>query len=114
MLYRPPTTPTATTIRRVTGQFLAKNRLSKRARAQLAADILAGKAVITDYTIKQLAVLCRVSVPYVTEARNRARRPDYATRLTRAWRVADSDQRIQFIRRADPERVFDALTAAIA
>jgi hypothetical protein len=99
--------------RRVTGQYLAKNRCSKRARAQLAADILAGKVMVSGLTIKQLAALCRVSVPYVTEARNRARRPDYATRLARAWQVADSDQRIQFIRRAGPERIFDATVQAI-
>jgi hypothetical protein len=113
VLYRPPPTPTST-VRRVSGQYLAKNRLPKKARAQLAADIIAGKVMVSDFTIKQLTVLCRVSGPYVTAARNRARRPDYATRLARAWQVADSDQRIQFIRRADPERVFDALTAAIA
>jgi hypothetical protein len=115
MLYRPPTTttPTATAVRRVTGQFLAKNRLSKRARAQLAADVLAGKAVITDFTIRQLSTVCRVSPLYIAEARNKARRPDYATRLARAWQVADSDQRIQFIRRAGPERIFDATVQAI-
>jgi hypothetical protein len=113
MLYRPPTTPTATAVRRVTGQFLAKNRLSKRGRAQLAADIIAGKVMVSDFTIKQLAALCRVSRPYVTAARNRARRPDYATRLAHAWQVADFDQRIQFIRRAGPERIFDATVQAI-
>jgi hypothetical protein len=113
VLYR-PSSPPSTPLSTVSGQYLAKNRLSKRGRAQLATDILAGKVMATDFTIKQLVVLCRVSRPYIVEARNRTRRPDYATRLARAWRIADSDERIQFIRRADPERVFDALTAAIA
>jgi hypothetical protein len=113
VLYRPATAPTATAVRRVTGQHLAKVRLSKRDRAQLAADVLAGRVVITDFTIKQLAMLCRVSARYVSAARNRACRPDYATRLARAWQVADPDQRIQFIRRAGPERIFDATVQAI-
>jgi hypothetical protein len=104
---------TATPVYFVTGQYLSKNQLSKRARARLAADIISGKAGVIDHTVKQLAVLCRVSAPYIAEARDRARRTDYATRLARAWRVADSDQRIQFIRRAGPERIFDATVQAI-
>jgi hypothetical protein len=37
---------------------------------------------------------------------------DYPMRLASARQVV-SDQRIQFIRRADPERAFDVLAAAI-
>jgi hypothetical protein len=110
MLYRPTTTSAATAVRYVTGQFLAKNRLCKRDRAKLAADILARKAVVIDLTAKQVAGLCRVSSPYIAEARGRS---PAATRLLRDWNAADPDQRIQFIRRADPERVFDAIARAI-
>jgi hypothetical protein len=110
--YSPKSFP-ASPARVLSGQYLSKNRLGKRARARLAADVLAGKAVITDLTIKQLSAVCRVSTPYIRAARNKACRPDYATRLARAWQVADSDQRIQFIRRAGPERIFDATVQAI-
>ena len=53
MLYRPPTTPTATTVRRVSGQFLAKNRRCKRDRAKLAADIAANKVLVVDLTARE-------------------------------------------------------------
>src|SRR5438128_4806796 len=69
----------------VTGEFLAKNRLSKRARAQLAADIISGKVRVADFTIKQAAALCSVSVAYINEARA----PDPAVaKLLRDWNEA--------------------------
>ena len=93
----------------VTGQFLSKNRLAKRNRAQLAADILAGRAVITDLTIKQVSVVCRASLHHIAEARE----PDRAAaRLLRDWEAADSNQRIAFARRAGVEMIFDTLVAA--
>ena len=109
MLYRPPTTPTATTVRHITGQYLSKNRLCKRDRAKLAADILARRVVVIDLTAKQLAGLCRVSVPYVAEARE----PDRAAaRLLRDWEAADSNQRVAFAKRAGVELIFDTLIDA--
>jgi hypothetical protein len=46
--------PTSAAIpHRVTGQYLARNQLGKRPRARLAADISAGKVIVTDFTIKQ-------------------------------------------------------------
>jgi hypothetical protein len=87
--YSPKSFP-ASPDRVVTGQFLAKNRLSKRARAQLAADILAGRAMVVDLTIKQVSVLCRASLHHIAEARE----PDRAAvRLLCDWEAADSNQR---------------------
>jgi hypothetical protein len=110
MLYRPTTTSAATAVRYVTGQFLAKNRLCKRDRAKLAADILARKVAVIDLTAKQLAGLCRVSSPYIAEARGRS---NATTRLLRDWNAADPEQRVAFARAAGPERVFDAIAQAI-
>jgi hypothetical protein len=95
--------------RTIRGQFLAKNRWSKRDRAQLAADILAGRAMVIDLTAKQLAGLCRVSLPYIAKARE----PDRAAaRLLHDWEAADSEQRIAFARRAGVESLFDLLVDA--
>jgi hypothetical protein len=110
MLYRPTTTSAATTVRYVTGQFLAKNRLCKRDRAKLAADILARKVVVIDLTAKQLAGLCRVSSTYIAEARGRS---NATTRLLRDWNLADPEQRVAFARAAGAERVFDVIAQAI-
>jgi len=94
----------------VTGEFLAKNRLSKRARAQLAADIISGKVRVADFTIKQAAALCSVSVAYINEARA----PDPAVaKLLRDWNEAGPNQRVAFARAANAERIFDVLVPAI-
>jgi hypothetical protein len=107
--YSPKSFP-ASPARVLSGQYLSKNRLGKRARARLAADVLAGKAVITDFTIKQAAALCRVSTPYVTEARGRT---PAATRLLRDWNAADHAARVAFARAVGAERVFDVITEAV-
>ena len=110
MLFIPTATPDTTAVRRVSGQFLAKNHLSKRARARLAADVLAGKAVITDFTVKQAAALCRVSTPYIAEARGRT---PAATRMLRDWNAADHEARVAFARAVGAERVFDVISEVV-
>ena len=82
MLYRPATTPTATAVRRVNGQWLSKNKRPGWVRARLAVDILAGKVELSRLTAKQVAGLCRVSVACVHQARNgRKRKPSLAEHL---------------------------------
>jgi hypothetical protein len=54
----------------VSGQFLAKNRKSSWWRARLVLDILAGKVVVGDLCLKQVADLCRVDVSRVQRLRN--------------------------------------------
>ena len=109
MLYRPPTPSTAT--QHVSGQYLARNRLDKRARARLAAEIIAGRTVIADLTTKQVATLCGVSVPYITEAR----KPDRAVaRLLHGWNRAAGAERVAFVRAAGVENVFDLVAEAAA
>jgi hypothetical protein len=109
MLYRPSTASTAT--HRVSGQFLAKNRLNKRARARLAAEIIAGRTVVSDLTVKQVAALCGVSIPYIMEARQ----PDRAVaRLLREWSTAGDGQRVAFACAAGVERMFDVVVQAAA
>jgi hypothetical protein len=54
---------------RVTGQYLAKNRLNARDRARLAAGIIDGQLTLQNLTIGQAAKLCRVCVPYIADVR---------------------------------------------
>jgi hypothetical protein len=81
MLNYPPKSFPASPARVVSGQYLAKNHLYKRDRAKLAADIIARKVVMADFTVKQIAALVRVSVPYIAEARNGHKRPSLAEHL---------------------------------
>jgi hypothetical protein len=120
MLYIPkPKTATAvpiTTPITVRGRYLAHNRLDARDRAQLAADIIAGRIAIdgNSLTIGQIIALCRASDRYVDEARfpdraNRVRRRNLAT----AFNEIDFDQRVELCRVIGAERVWDALAAAV-
>jgi hypothetical protein len=109
MLNYSPQSFSASSARVVSGQFLAKNRLCKRDRAKLAADILARKVAVVDLTAKQLARLCRVCAPYIAEARGRTP----VRRLLRDWNAASHEARVAFARAAGAERVFDIITEAV-
>jgi hypothetical protein len=109
MLYKLPE-PTTTAIRKLCGQYLAKNRLNARARARLAAEILVGQAEPVSLTVKQVAALCRVSVPYVSEARNPAPATDV---LVKAWNAASPDERIAFARTVGSDKIWDGAIAPI-
>jgi hypothetical protein len=71
MLHIPSALDNATPPKTVTSLYLAKNDLSARERARLAADIIAGRVTVK-LTVQQAARLCRVSVPYVNDARRPA------------------------------------------
>ena len=94
----------------VSGQFLAKNHLSKRDRAKLAAEIIARKVMVVDLTASQLATLCRVCPAYVAEARGRT---PATTRLLREWNAAGHDARVAFARAVGAERVFDIISEVV-
>jgi hypothetical protein len=99
--------------RQLSGTFLARNKLSTRTRARLAAAILDQQATVTRLTVRQIADLCRVSVSSITVARSgRGRKPADLT-LARMWGRATPEQRLEFIRRAGPDEVWTALAAAL-
>ena len=110
MLNYPPNAFPASPARVVTGQFLAKNRLRKRDRAKLAADVIARKVVVVDLTASQLATLCRVCPAYVAEARGRS---PAVSRLLRDWQAADHVARVAFARAVGAERVFDVISEVV-
>ena len=95
--------------RRITGQYLAKNRLTARARARLAADILSGKAEVDPATLttRQVAYLCRVSKTLV----NIVQRP--LDPFVRAWIDWTPEQQSAFINRIGTENFYAALSNAI-
>jgi hypothetical protein len=119
MLYRIPTTQTTptTTVRRVlTGQYLAKNKLDARARARLAADIIAGNASIdtSTLTVGQLINLCRANKLYVGEARfpDRMKRRQQK-KFAAVFDAIGPDARMEACRTIGIERVWAALAAAL-
>jgi hypothetical protein len=88
----------------VSGQYLAKNRLSARERARLAAGIIGGEVTIQNLTVAQTARLCRVCVPYVEDVR---RQPSACDVLVRGWDAATDAERVEFGRRIGADRLFD-------
>jgi hypothetical protein len=110
------------------GRFLAHNQLNKAKRAFLAVDIRRGKTQLSHLTVKQLAALVRVSVPYIVAAQRVAfSRPDLrrscevgltplhpgrAGRMARAWSKASADERVAFIRLIGCDVAFDVVVAA--
>jgi hypothetical protein len=113
MLYVPSPKSSTTTV--VTEQFLARNRLGKRQRAKLAADIGAGKVIIDGFTAKQLAAICRVSVPYIAQACNGGSKlpPDPVAKLLRDWNAANPEQRAAFARALGVDLVWDEMIAPV-
>lgn len=102
--------------RQIRGRYLAHVQLDARGRAQLAADIIAGKAVIDgkSLTIKQIVELCRTNKKYLAEAR----RPEAVKhirrqKLAQAFNKIDFDSRVELCRTIGAERVWNALSAAI-
>ena len=93
----------------VSGQYLAKNHLPVRGRGRLAAEILCGKIEIGDLTVKQVARLCRVSVPTVNAARQSS-----SDKLVVAWNAASDSDRIVFAKRVGVASLWDgAISPAI-
>jgi hypothetical protein len=93
--------------RRVSGQYLAKNHLDARGRAQLAADVIEGKVTVERLTAKQIAIICRTNIPYITEARKTP-----ATDATRAASEFASATPEAIARQLGPSKLWELLEFA--
>ena len=80
--------------RLVTGRYLAKNLLGARKRAQLAADIIAGRVTIDapTLTIGQVITLARANVHRVNEVRFRIASSVASRRSSRLSRLSLPNQ----------------------
>jgi hypothetical protein len=56
-------------VRRVRGQYLARAHLSRKQRAEIAADLVEGRAEIAPLTVRQAATLAAVPVVEVSKVR---------------------------------------------
>ncbi len=120
MLHIPTTFDNATTLqpeaKTVTGQYLAKNRMNARERAQLAAEIIARRATIdaSTLTIGQTARLCRANRMYVSEIRfpDRVKRRQQK-KFAAFFDAIGADGRAELCRCIGVERIWNALTAAL-
>lgn len=100
----------------VTGRFLAHNRRDARGRANLAADIIAGRIWIdpSTLTIGQVSKLCGANKIYVLDARDPERRKRLRQlKLQKAWEAVDPDHRAEFCRTVGVENVWQVLAAAV-
>jgi hypothetical protein len=103
--------------RLVTGQYLAKNWLSARERAQLAADIIAGRIKIdaSTLTIGQVITLARANVHHVNAVRfpDRVKRGQKAVApeptLAERFARATPSERLNCARAVGPAAVWDQM-----
>ena len=120
MLHIPTPTENATTTQPVakivTGQFLARNWLSARQRAELAVRIIDGHVVIdtSTLTIGQTVKLCRTNQIYVSEIRfpDRVRRRKQK-KFAAFFENIGPEGRAELCRCIGVERIWNALTAAL-
>jgi hypothetical protein len=95
-------------VRQIRGRDLAFSKSKPRVRAQLAADMVAGRVELVALTLRQAARLCRVGRTSVIEAR----RPASVT-LWKTWLEASPEQRREFIRSVGTESIWNELTTAL-
>ena len=95
----------------ITGQFLAKNRLSEAARVAIALRLLRGGETISEPTVAQVSYLCRVPRSKVDVHLRRHRNVGAA--LAKAFQRASDDERLAFVQAAGIEAVWDVLTRAV-
>jgi hypothetical protein len=96
---------------RITGNYLAKNRLSDEARTAIALRLLRGDEPVTEFTVAQVARLCRVPRAKIDQHLGRHRTVGEA--LVKAFRRASAEERIAFIRSIGIERIWNVLTQAL-
>ena len=113
MIYRIQNGSTTGT-RKITGQYLARNRLGKRARARLVNDIRGGRLEVTNLTVRQAAYLCRVSVPSYTYYAKAIRKPSPAPEtLVELFRHSTPEQLLACARAVGPAVVWDKMIAPL-
>lgn len=104
--------------RTIRGSHIARHHhaLHDAVKVELILDILAGRVVITDWTVPQLALLFGISVGPIYKARKgtKAHHPGRpADVLTRTWEAADPSERLDFAMRVGTASLWDTMTAAI-
>jgi hypothetical protein len=110
VIHHGTSTPQDEPTRHVTGQYLAKNGLTARDRARLAADIIDGQVKIRNLTIRQTAWLCRVSVPCVSDA---SRPPAAPESLAEHFARATPAEWLEAARAVGPAAVWDRMIAPL-
>ena len=107
---RGTTPPQDSPARNVTGQFLAKNRRDARGRAHLAAELVDGSVKVSNLTRRQAALLCRVCVPYVDDARRSPAKPES---LAEHFARSTPDERLECARITSPAIIWDQMIAPL-
>jgi hypothetical protein len=110
VIYQGIPTPQDEPTHHVSGQYLAKNRLNARDRARLAAGIVNERVKIRNLTVGQVARLCRVSVPYVADARKPPAKPES---LSEHFARSTPDERLECARTIGPAAVWDHMIAPL-
>jgi hypothetical protein len=95
----------------VSGRYLAQNRLSEPAKVALGLRLLRGTTTISEYTVAQIAYICKVPRRKLDGHLRRHRSVGLA--LAKAFAKATEEEQLIFIRMAGIEAVWHILTKAV-
>ena len=113
--------------RTVTGRWLAHAKLTATERAFLAADIVAGRVVVVNPTLKQAACQAGVSAVYAAAARDATPAEREAIEsgglsimelietapVVTAWKTSTAADRVALVKKIGPDAVWAALAEAV-
>jgi hypothetical protein len=90
-------------------------RLSPRARAELARDLVIGRVQLKNLTRDQAAHIAGVSLPLVHDAVRGQRSPRLTPdSIASWWRSAPHNERVELVRNFGPADTWDALSAVVS
>jgi len=96
---------------RITGHYLARNRLPLEAKVALALRVARDGEPVSEFTVGQIARLCRV--PRAKLDQHLGRHRNVGDALVRAFRRASLEQWIAFVRAIGSDAIWAALSAAL-
>jgi len=120
-MFKYPETGNSTSVHpthRIRGQYLARARLSRKQRAQIAADLVDGTAVISPFTAKQAATLANVPPVEVTKVRRangngKRSSPKSTESLAEHIRRSSLAERIEAARAVGVDAIWDSMISPV-
>jgi hypothetical protein len=113
------TSATERSVRRISGQYLARAHLTRKQRAELAAALVEGSVEVSPPTVKQAAMLAAVPLVYVTKVRRNGKPKRNGSSSTPTETLAEHiarssvAERIEAARAVGVDLVWDTMVAPV-
>jgi hypothetical protein len=99
------TSATERSVRRISGQYLARAHLTRKQRAELAAALVEDSVEVSPPTVKQAAMLAAVPLVYVTKVRRNGKPKRNGSSSTSTETLAEHIARSSLAERIEAARV---------